>query len=97
MSYYLLIGVFGLIHGLGFAASIKGMMMGEESVVIPLLQFNIGVELGQIVVIGCLVFCMKWLHKITKKSNSIQLFEMIKKGIALVGILVAVWMVWVRW
>ena len=42
--------IFGLVHGLGFATDLKekvGGMSGEK-IVVPLLSFNLGVELGQI-------------------------------------------------
>lgn len=43
---------FGLIHGLGFASVLSelGMGSGGSEVVVPLLAFNLGVELGQVVI-----------------------------------------------
>jgi hypothetical protein len=41
---------FGLVHGLGFAAALSGALGGlgsETSPVLPLLGFNLGIELGQ--------------------------------------------------
>ena len=45
---------FGLIHGLGFSAVLRGLLGTEESILVPLLAFNIGIELAQIVVLGVL-------------------------------------------
>ncbi len=45
----LLAGMFGLIHGAGFADYLKGIFPGH--VAIPLLGFNIGVELGQLLLL----------------------------------------------
>jgi ABC-type antimicrobial peptide transport system permease subunit len=43
---------FGLIHGLGFS-NYLGMLLGRnEGIFIPLLGFNVGVELGQICIIA---------------------------------------------
>ncbi len=41
---------FGLIHGLGFASTLRelGIDSGGSEIVIPLLAFNLGVELGQV-------------------------------------------------
>lgn len=50
MNYYLAL-IFGLIHGMGFANTAKMMMSSEENITVPLLGFNIGLELGQVVVV----------------------------------------------
>jgi hypothetical protein len=42
---------FGFIHGLGFSNYFKALLGKEESIVAPLLAFNIGVELGQIIIV----------------------------------------------
>lgn len=49
-NYGLALG-FGLIHGLGFSNFFKAMLGRDESIVMPLLSFNIGVELGQIIIV----------------------------------------------
>lgn len=48
---YLLALTFGFIHGLGFSNYFKALLGKEESIVTPLLAFNIGVELGQIIIV----------------------------------------------
>jgi hypothetical protein len=48
---------FGLIHGFGFAEILAGKL--GSSMWVPLLSFNLGVEIGQIVVLG-LVFPLIW-------------------------------------
>lgn len=42
-------GVFGLVHGAGFANYLKAMFV--DHVALPLFGFNVGIELGQIVVL----------------------------------------------
>ena len=49
---YLTALFFGLIHGLGFSNYLKYLLGGEVSIVKPLFAFNIGLELGQIVIIS---------------------------------------------
>jgi len=49
---YILAAIFGLIHGLGFSNYLRSILAGEDSIIGPLLAFNIGVELGQIVIVG---------------------------------------------
>lgn len=43
---------FGLIHGLGFSNYLKSMLGREDSIVQPLLAFNLGLELGQIIIVS---------------------------------------------
>ena len=46
---------FGFIHGMGFSNYFKALLMDSSSVVMPLLGFNIGLELGQILVVFFIV------------------------------------------
>lgn len=46
---------FGLIHGMGFANSIRFMLAKNDGIGLPLLSFNLGLEAGQIVVVFCLL------------------------------------------
>ncbi len=50
---YILVFVFGLIHGLGFASGLREKLssLPREKLVMPLIGFNVGVELAQIVVL----------------------------------------------
>lgn len=41
---------FGLIHGLGFA-SVLAELLPKEQVIVPLLTFNVGVEIGQLSIV----------------------------------------------
>lgn len=70
LNYYLAL-FFGLIHGMGFANTIRMTLAQEQSLFLPLLGFNIGLELGQIllVVVFLLVsFIMVQLVKIPKRD-----------------------------
>lgn len=42
--------LFGLVHGAGFAGYLRSLFM--DDIAIPLLGFNVGIELGQIVVLA---------------------------------------------
>lgn len=46
---YVLTVLFGLIHGMGFSGYFRSILMNDESIALPLLYFNIGVEVGQII------------------------------------------------
>ena len=45
---------FGLVHGLGFADALRelGISSGQFGIVVPLVGFNLGVEIGQLCVAG---------------------------------------------
>jgi len=43
--------VFGLIHGLGFSNFLRSLLGSEESIVTPLFAFNVGLEVGQIIIV----------------------------------------------
>ena len=51
LRYALALG-FGLIHGLGFSNFLRIALGDERNLFVPLLSFNIGLELAQIVVAG---------------------------------------------
>jgi uncharacterized membrane-anchored protein YitT (DUF2179 family) len=63
---WLIAYIFGLIHGLGFAGVLQEIGIGEgTAVVMPLLSFNLGVEIGQFAFI-LLVLPILW--KLQKQS-----------------------------
>jgi hypothetical protein len=49
---YLYALMFGLIHGLGFSNYLKSLFGKSQSVVMPLFAFNVGIEVGQILIVG---------------------------------------------
>jgi hypothetical protein len=49
---YLFAGFFGLIHGLGFSSYLRSILGKEENILTPLLAFNLGLELGQIIIVA---------------------------------------------
>jgi hypothetical protein len=51
---YLIAVGFGLIHGLGFSNFLRAALGGEESLLVPLLAFNAGLEVGQLAIVGLL-------------------------------------------
>lgn len=69
-NYYLAL-IFGLIHGMGFANTARVMIAKSQSIAVPLLGFNIGLELGQIaIVFGILIllFILLKLFKVNQKD-----------------------------
>lgn len=67
--YYLAL-FFGLIHGLGFSNYLKMLLGKEESILGPLFSFNLGLELGQLLILGLILiisFIFVNLLKLDKK------------------------------
>lgn len=54
INYFLAL-LFGLVHGLGFANTIRFMLAKDQSIAMPLLSFNIGLEAGQIVLVAVIL------------------------------------------
>ena len=48
---YVVTVFFGLIHGLGFSSFFRVAADRGEGIVLPLLKFNLGVEVGQIIIL----------------------------------------------
>lgn len=48
--------LFGLVHGLGFAGALKEIGLPQNHLLVALLTFNVGVEAGQLAVVG-----LSWL------------------------------------
>jgi len=48
---YLIVLFFGVIHGLGFSNYLRFMLASDETITIPLLLFNVGLEIGQILIL----------------------------------------------
>lgn len=55
MIQYVLAGIFGLIHGMGFANNIRFVLAADEQLVLNLLGFNLGLEAGQLLVVVLLM------------------------------------------
>lgn len=59
---YLLAVFFGLIHGLGFSNYLKQLLGKETSIWQPLLSFNIGLEVGQLVIVAAFLLVTSLVH-----------------------------------
>lgn len=47
--------LFGLIHGMGFSNYLRSLLGHETSIIKPLLAFNVGLELGQLVIVSLIL------------------------------------------
>ena len=63
---YIILLVFGLIHGLGFSNYIKRMIFDDESIVMPLFGFNVGIELAQLLIIAVFLILISLVDRLIK-------------------------------
>ena len=80
---------FGLIHGMDFSNYFKALLMDPEDVILPLLGFNVGIELGQLLIVACImVVAFVFLSVLKIKSREWNLFVSgAAAGMALLSIL----------
>src|SRR5579864_8048654 len=55
-----LVFAFGLLHGMGFAGALKELGLPRSEFVTALVTFNVGVEAGQLAVIGTAFMLVGW-------------------------------------
>ena len=79
---------FGLIHGFGFASVLADLGLPQESLLIALVAFNVGVELGQLVIVGVFL-------PIAYRLRTTGLYQrlLVVYGSALIALIASVWLI----
>lgn len=85
---YPLTALFGLVHGLGFANTLHQLLGREQSLLMPLFGFNIGIEIGQMAVLLLILGFQTVVMRIAKITHTT--WAALASGLALAG---SVWMV----
>lgn len=83
---YLFAVVFGLIHGMGFSSYFRMLLDRDESIVQPLLFFNLGVEVGQLLIVTAfmlITFAFNGLFRIAQR-DWVLFFSGLTAGLAAV-------------
>jgi hypothetical protein len=83
---------FGLIHGMGFANSIRFMLAKNESIGIPLLSFNIGLEAGQILIVFIILLLSYLFITVFKLPRKVWVYSL-----SSLAIIVSLFMIFERW
>ena len=78
---YFLALFFGLIHGLGFSTYLKSLLGKEESIIGPLFSFNLGLELGQLLIVS-LILIISFIFVSILKVKRVRYLQ-IGSGIAM--------------
>ena len=80
---------FGLIHGMGFAGTIKFLLAKDQSLVWPLLSFNVGLEMAQILLVFLFLYTF-WILGFIKKINLKHLPITLSLACSLIALLLCV-------
>lgn len=68
-GHYLVALCFGFIHGMGFSNYFRALMMDSSSITIPLLGFNLGIEIGQLLVVSIIVIVASLVEKFAQVKH----------------------------
>ncbi len=77
---YVIVVLFGLIHGTGFSYLLKAMLGKEEAITGPLLYFNLGLEAGQLLIVMAILslnLAMSYVKAIPFKVYKIVVVSLI--------------------
>jgi HupE / UreJ protein len=87
---WLLVFGFGLVHGLGFASVLRQIGLPRRGLLLTLLSFNLGVELGQLLVVALVLPIV-----ITCARRAPRRFERwgLRLGSGLIGLFGTIWLV----
>ena len=55
---------FGLVHGFGFASALQALKLPRSALVAGLVSFNLGVEVGQVAIVGLAFPLLTWLRSL---------------------------------
>src|SRR5262249_26461778 len=87
---------FGLVHGLGFASVLRDRMQDLHSVIVPVVSFNLGVELGQMVIVLLVLPVLALIRNVKapdEKARERRQWWLVRVGSAPILLLGAFWLV----
>ena len=67
---------FGLVHGLGFVGALKTITVSRNELVLSLVSFNVGIELGQLLIVAVAMIAMRyakryfWYHSFQRSFSA---------------------------
>lgn len=85
---------FGLVHGLGFSTVLRERLQDIDSIALPVVSFNLGVELGQIAILLVAFPVLVLLRKGPDEESSARRRRLLVRiGSAPIGLLGLAWFV----
>jgi hypothetical protein len=61
-------GLFGLLHGFGFAGALAEVGLPQEEIPTALLSFNVGIELGQLAFVAAVLALRRALRSALRRA-----------------------------
>jgi hypothetical protein len=94
---WLIVFVFGLIHGMGFSASLREMGLPQQGLVLCLLSFNVGIELAQIIIVACIfpiLSRVRWMKERLRGEKGVtQYRQLLAYGNVFTALIGGYWLV----
>jgi hypothetical protein len=81
--------VFGLIHGLGFAGALTEIGLPQASAFAALLMFNVGIEIGQLIIVAIGLLAVFLLQRVNKEMN----VKVVNLPLCIMGSIASYWFV----
>ena len=89
---WILTFLFGLVHGLGFSGVLRGYLEGVDSLLLPVVSFNVGVELGQLAILAVAFPLLAGLRRRIDADPASKPWPLVA-GSALTGLFGLAWMI----
>ncbi|HLY11329.1 MAG TPA: HupE/UreJ family protein [Planctomycetota bacterium] len=85
---------FGLVHGLGFSSVLHERLQDLDSIVLPVVSFNVGVELGQLAILLLAFPVLAWLRNgATPEASRRRQWRLVRIGSSPILLLGSFWLV----
>jgi hypothetical protein len=86
--------VFGLFHGMGLATKLQDLALSREGLLVNLIGFNLGVEVGQVIVLAIVVSALNIWRKSASFTTGARYANvaLVAAGLALTAYQIAGWM-----
>jgi hypothetical protein len=86
--------IFGFFHGLGLATKLQDFAISPDGLLVNLISFNVGVEIGQILALSAILILMGYWRRTAgflRYANAANLLLMLA-GVGLTGYQLMLWM-----
>jgi len=91
---WMLTFAFGLVHGLGFSSVLRERLQDLQSIAVPVVSFNLGVELGQISILLVVLPVLTLIRKAPdEKGRARRQWWLVRVGSLPILLLGAFWLV----